>query len=488
MFRSLGAGLILLFISPVLFATELTDDERLWLQQHPVINFAPAPYYPPVEYFDESDTYRGITADFVELMSQRLDINLAVKKLPSWHHVVEGAKSGSVDVWGAAAYTDERDRYMDFTQPYIRLPAVLVVRKEQHGPLNMRDLQGKRVVLIKNYASAGYVKETYPGLDYIEVPDLETGLRMVSYSLADAIVATNAAALFYIERDGLSNLRVAGESGYEWQLRFAVREEYAPLVGIIQKGLDLITEEEKRTIYRRWINLESSEPMISTERLFQLGLLVGLVLMVLVFVWNRTLSRKVLLQTRALNAELEERKALESNLRRLATTDDLTGIMNRRQLFATLRRELKRSERYGESIALLMFDVDRFKEVNDQYGHASGDLVLQLIVDTCSNELREHDLFGRIGGEEFAIALLQADEATALAVAQRLCDLVAACQIGLADGERLQTSISVGVVYADNHTDLEELLSCCDRAMYTAKQKGRNRVECFNWRSPEMIV
>jgi len=102
MFRSLSAGLILLFISPILFAAELTEEEQLWLQQHPVIHFAPAPYYPPVEYFDESGTYRGITADFVEIMSQRLGIKFTVKQLPSWNHVVEGAKSGSVDVWGGS--------------------------------------------------------------------------------------------------------------------------------------------------------------------------------------------------------------------------------------------------------------------------------------------------------------------------------------------------------------------------------------------------
>ncbi|WP_315980673.1 transporter substrate-binding domain-containing protein [Aliamphritea spongicola] len=87
---------------------------------------------------------------------------------------------------------------MSFTRPYIRLPAVIVVRKDLDGPLNMRDLDGHKVVLIKGYASSEYVKENYPNLDVLEVPDLETGLRMVSYGLSDAIIATNAAALFIL--------------------------------------------------------------------------------------------------------------------------------------------------------------------------------------------------------------------------------------------------------------------------------------------------
>ena len=472
-------------LSRYALSAELSSQQRQWLVEHPQLNFAPAPYYPPIEYFDEAGAYRGITADFMALMAERLGLVADVKRYPSWNHVIEATHQGEVDIWGAAAYTPERDKFMAFTDPYIHLPAVIVVRKEKSGPMNMRDLQGMKVVLIRNYASAEYVKQNFPGLNYIEVPDLEAGLRMVSYSIADAIIATNAAALFYIERDGLTNLRVAGESGFEWHLRFAVREELAPLADIIQLGLNSISEDEKREIFRRWINLEYKEQMITPAQLAQAGAAVLALLVISIVIWNRTLRRKVRSQTQVLNTELQERRELEVTLRRLATTDELTGIMNRRHLFEVLRKELKRVERYDAKISLLLFDVDNFKSINDNHGHSVGDKVLRQVVNCCQEELRENDLFGRIGGEEFVIALLEAEQATAVSVANRLCHQVSATGVPLESGEILHTTISIGVVCADSYSSLEELLTCCDRAMYRAKKQGRNRVELYDWREAD---
>ncbi|OOZ37666.1 transporter substrate-binding domain-containing protein [Solemya velesiana gill symbiont] len=144
---------------------------------------------------------------------------------------------------------------MNFTEPYIRLPAVIIVRKEIGGELAIPDLAGQRLVTIKNYASEKYVAESYPDLERVSVPDIETGLRMVSFGLADAIVAANASAIYYIEKEGLTNLRVAGESGFEWRLRFAARNDWPELTGILPKGLNSISEDKKREIYRRWISL-----------------------------------------------------------------------------------------------------------------------------------------------------------------------------------------------------------------------------------------
>ncbi len=467
----------------------LTREEERWLEQHTDIRFAPAPYYPPVEFFDENDVYRGITADFLRLMGERQGLDMNVTQYPSWDKVVAATQEGKVDVWGASAITPERQEYMNFTRPYIRLPAVIVVRKDIDGPLNMRDLDGHKVVLIKGYASSEYVKENFPSLDILEVPDLETGLRMVSYGLSDAIIATNAAALFYIERDGLTNLRVAGESGFAWQLRFAVRKDWPELVSIIQKGLDDISDDELRTIFRRWINLGYEGQIFTPQLLLQIAGGIFVLLAIMVFVWNRMLRHQVRERTQALNKELEERKALESKLRRLATTDELTGIMNRRHLFDCLRQELRRVERYDNSLALLMFDVDHFKQINDSYGHAAGDQVLKSVVDICQKELRENDLFGRIGGEEFVVSLLETDVETAMQVANRICHSIASTQIALNNGEHLTSTISIGVVHSSQDKSLEVLLSYSDRAMYSAKQKGRNRVERFDsLESPTIVL
>ncbi|MEJ1401919.1 MAG: transporter substrate-binding domain-containing protein, partial [Candidatus Sedimenticola sp. (ex Thyasira tokunagai)] len=200
-------GALLLILTPTVSADILTHEERQWLKENPRIRFAPAPNYPPVEFFDQNNQYRGVTADFVAHMKSLVGLDLEIVQLQNWDQVIENSKKRQVDVWGAAAQTPERSEYMNFTESYIRLPAVIIVRKEVEGTLKMEELAGKKVVVIQGYASQKYIEQNFPELQLIAVPDIETGLRMVSFGAADSIVATNASAIYYIEKEGLTNLR-----------------------------------------------------------------------------------------------------------------------------------------------------------------------------------------------------------------------------------------------------------------------------------------
>ncbi|MES9872817.1 MAG: diguanylate cyclase [Candidatus Sedimenticola sp. 6PFRAG7] len=474
-------GVCLLFLSLSVFADILTPEERQWLDTAPEIRFAPAPNYPPVEFFDENNIYRGITADFVRHMREVAGINLKVVQLQSWNQVIEKSKKREVDVWGAAARTEERETYMNFTEPYIRLPAVIIVRREIAGELTMPDLDGKRLVTIKNYASEQYVQEHYPNLELVSVPDIETGLRMVSFGLADAIVATNASAIYYIEKEGLTNLRVAGESGFEWHLRFAARNDWPELVGILQKGLDSISEEKQREIYRRWISLGGSQWAFTWEFAAKLVVLVAITLLVGILLWNRMLRQRVASRTRALNQELREREVLECELRRLATTDELTGAFNRRRILELASDELVRAQRYDSDFSMALLDLDYFKKVNDTYGHPTGDLVLKSVVRSCKEQLRDCDLLGRLGGEEFVILLPETGEEDAVQAIDRVRLAVEAMSVVTADQNRIHLTVSAGISSYDGNTDaVETMLGCCDRALYEAKESGRNRLVVCN--------
>ena len=292
----------------------LTAEERAWLDSRPGIRFAPAPNYPPVEFFDEDGQYRGITADFVALMEERLGFGFEVVRLRDWAEVIAKSKARQIDMWGAAEKTGERSTYMDFTRPYIRLPAVIIVRKEVEGDLTLDAMGGWQIAAIRNYASHKYLEENFPELSLITVPDILSGLRMVSFGAADAIVATNAAAIYYIEKNGFTNLRVAGESGFEWHLRFAARNDWPLLAGILQKGLDSITWEEKRAIYRNWISLQANSWRPSRETVVSLTGAVVVLLLGSVLVWMVMLRRQVALRTSELHQELVERRELEAEL------------------------------------------------------------------------------------------------------------------------------------------------------------------------------
>ena len=173
--------------------------------------------------------------------------------------------------------------------------------------------------------------------------------------------------------------------------------------------------------------------------------------------------------------DITERKMLERELMRLATTDSLTGIANRRAFLGYAQEVLSRCERYGGGLALLLLDMDHFKAINDRYGHAMGDEVLVRAVQAVQEELRETDLFGRLGGEEFCLALLEADKNDALGVAERICARIHALRFEHA-GESFGVSVSIGTTAYRRGDRLEQIMERADRALYQAKAAGRNRV------------
>jgi len=166
---------------------------------------------------------------------------------------------------------------------------------------------------------------------------------------------------------------------------------------------------------------------------------------------------------------------LHSRVRTLeeqAITDPLTGAFNRRHMDACLATAIERRRRTGERASLLLFDVDRFKEINDAIGHVGGDRVLQAIVALVAGRARKLDVLFRIGGEEFALLLAGARFSDALRVAENLRTLVA--DAGLIDGR--QVSISVGVSELSHGQSVRGWLEEVDEALYRAKRSGRNRV------------
>jgi len=177
----------------------------------------------------------------------------------------------------------------------------------------------------------------------------------------------------------------------------------------------------------------------------------------------------------ALN-DVSQRKELEAELFHQASFDSLTNISNRRYFLTQAEADLRRARRYSRELTMLMCDVDHFKHINDQYGHAVGDTVLQKVVQASLESLRESDVMGRLGGEEFAILLPETDLAAALEVADRLRIHVAETPINNGK-DTIHCTLSIGVAQLHtNDADIDALLQRADDAMYVAKNNGRNRI------------
>jgi diguanylate cyclase (GGDEF)-like protein/PAS domain S-box-containing protein len=179
--------------------------------------------------------------------------------------------------------------------------------------------------------------------------------------------------------------------------------------------------------------------------------------------------------------DIGDKRDLIDTRRKSVFCDDLTGVANRRAFFEAAELELTRNRRTPRPTALVLFDADHFKQINDRHGHPAGDAVLRQLGAALSLTFRQVDVVARVGGEEFAVLLPSSTLAGAAAVAERLRQLVES-QPAMVDGAPIGYTVSAGIAAIDEGEtlDLDTLIKRADQALYAAKAKGRNRVECWN--------
>jgi len=216
---------------------------------------------------------------------------------------------------------------------------------------------------------------------------------------------------------------------------------------------------------------------VDYKQIFMLLLLL-LVIALLSFVTLRFRRTAAALRAEIARHAQTEQQLIERNkeLLQLASTDLLTGLLNRRAVMQQALSELRRAKRYQKDLAVLMLDIDHFKQINDQYGHAAGDKVLRDFAVLCQQSIRDTDLLGRYGGEEFILVLPEVDLQTAILSAERLRMTVSQHYFTLTDSTVLPLSCSIGIaMYLPERDDLDKLLLRADQALYQAKHQGRNR-------------
>jgi len=175
--------------------------------------------------------------------------------------------------------------------------------------------------------------------------------------------------------------------------------------------------------------------------------------------------------------QLQQARADKKELERLANFDSLTGLYNRQAILGKLHDLIKRAERYKEDFSLSMLDIDHFKRVNDRYGHLTGDEVLERTATLIRRNIRDTDVAGRYGGEEFIILLPQADLSSAMVVAERIRSIIEDAEMKDSTGDVFAVTVSQGLTGWERDEDAASLISRADAALYEAKEKGRNQVQ-----------
>jgi diguanylate cyclase (GGDEF)-like protein len=465
----------------------LTPAEREWLDDHPEIAFTPDPEFPPIEFFNSDGKYVGIVADYLELLEKRLAVRFKPVRVNSWEEARASVDDGETSVFlSANVYVEKDGDRLLYTHSYIQFPMVLLAREHVTQDITLDTLKGARLAVVRNYPEESIIRAQHPEIKIVNVDNIDEGLRITAFGQVDAMIGLLPVASYYLEKDGITNLRVVGLADFDMPISMSMLKKNRVLKDILNKALLSISEDEKREILQRWISLPTTlNPDYSLIINISVGAIIAILLVV---IWalqirrQRSMLQKEITLRKAHERELEkvlsELEKMNQKLETLAVTDTLTGVQNRRGFYETMDREIKRAHRFNEVFSLLMIDADYFKAINDAHGHSAGDEALKHIASICLKCARELDSVFRIGGEEFTLILPRTTRAEAFVLAERIRQQISEQEMMVLADTAIQLTVSIGIVDSKDHDPIsaDTLVKLADRALYQAKHRGRNQV------------
>ncbi|PTL79857.1 transporter substrate-binding domain-containing protein [Vitiosangium sp. GDMCC 1.1324] len=277
----------------------LTPEEREWLESRsgslvlqPYIN-------PPLSFTNDRGEFSGITADYARLLEKKLGFTFRRAPAVNIRELLQNLREGRANLASGLTRTPERSQYLLFSEPYVRIPTIIVVRRGTWDTLTLEQMTGMRIAVGENFGAHEYLKRFHPELQLVPVPTDLDGLMRVSTGEVDALIVHVAAASYHITQENLTNLHVAGRIPYQYELAMAVRRDEPILLRIVQKGLDQLTEEERQHIWKRWV-YPWETPFYLSPLFWRIVALLSVGVSVVVgtvIVWNKALHRQVRART-----------------------------------------------------------------------------------------------------------------------------------------------------------------------------------------------
>ncbi|MDK9735948.1 transporter substrate-binding domain-containing protein [Vibrio sp. D404a] len=454
----------------------LTTQEKAFLSKKKHISFCVHPHWYPSEEIEDNKV-GGMTDDFIGYLKRVLSVPFYVHRTSTWEESLQHANEGKCDILPLVMETPERSKKLSFTSTYLSLPLVLATRDDELFVDSLSDLAGKSIGIFKSTAYVELLNNSDLDLNIVQVNDVEEGLKLVSkgelYGVIEALPVLN----YYLQHYSFGNLKISGRFDERWDLSIATAHSNSELISILEKAVNSMSNDFTREVLNKYISVKY-ESYLDLHVIYRVIFGAILILLLLVFYTTKVKKDKAQLEImyKALEQKDLELKKANKELQLISYTDSLTGISNRRMLDRSLVTELNRCKRYGGTVGLILFDIDHFKQVNDTYGHQVGDEFLMELANIVNKCLRRVDIFGRWGGEEFLAILPQTDIKTSCAKAEMI-----RCLIESTIFEKVgHRTSSFGVSILSENITVYEALEKADRALYYAKEQGRNQVHGAN--------
>ncbi len=445
--------------------TKLNPSEINYLQnKKKVITMCVDPNWMPLEMI-KNGRHIGISAEYFRLIQKYIGIPIKLIPTKNWLQSIAYAKSKKCDILSLAVDTKSRREYLNFTKPYLSTPLVIATKLDKIFINNLKSIESQKLGITKGYAFTGLLRKKYPGIHLIEVNSIQQGLQMVYEGKLYGFIDTFLSIGYELQKSYFGELKIAGKLNNKWKLGIGVRKDDTTLLSILNKAINSINEEQKQKIMNHWISIKYDQGFNYKIFMYIGGFIIfGLIL----FIFREKTLKKY-------NKILEDKN---KELQILASTDMLTGARSRRNFFDVGAQYISIAKRENKLASFIMLDLDYFKKVNDTHGHMVGDEVLKNFANVVSKNIRESDLFGRVGGEEFAIILSNTDKTKALQVAEKIRAQVSKNNLKFQD-KNIHITVSLGISILKNNDTIDNLFEKADKALYTSKQNGRDQVTVY---------
>ena len=464
-------------VDPARAAVPWSDDELAYLRSRGPIRMCVAPDWMPIEGIDPQGRHVGMAADFMRVMAQRGGLSIELVPANTWDESYALGQRRQCDIFSLLMDSPSRRSFLDFTTPYLMIPGVIATSSNAPFVADLEQVAGERLGHMRGFAGIELLRLQHPRIHVVEVDSYEEGLSKVQSGELYGFIGNMMSIGWVLQQNKIYDVKIAGRIGHDNLMSVATRNDEPLLRDVFQKLVDSIDPRERQEITNRWIAVRF-EQGFDYRRLWQIVGVFVLVGVVTLF-WATKLRR--------LNAEL---RAVNERLAEISRRDALTGLYNRMHFDEVIASTRNACSRNGLTMTLALIDLDRFKDVNDTFGHPFGDACLRHVAAMLQKSFgRDTDTTFRYGGEELIVI---GAGGTAADMIERLEAFRREIEQSLIahDSHRSTLTISIGVwsgIPAVTDTPAQ-LLKQADAALYRAKRGGRNQVVVADERGAEALA
>ena len=452
-------------VDPARASVQWSQRELAYLQSRGPIRMCAAPDWMPIEGIDRHGRHTGMAADFIRLMARRGGLNIELVPAKTWEESFAHGQRRRCDIFSLLMDSPSRRSFLDFTTPYLEIPGVIATSVNVPFVAGLEQVKGKSLGHMRGFAGIELLRARHPGMRLVEVDSYEEGLSKVQNGELYGFIGNMMSIGRVLQENKIYDVKIAGRIGHDNLMSVATRNDEPMLREVFQKLVDSIQPDERQEITNHWIAVRF-EQGFDYRRLWQVVGVFVLVGAVTLF-WATRLRR--------LNAEL---RTANRRLAEISRHDALTGLHNRLHFDEVVTSMLHLCARNRITMTLAMIDLDRFKEVNDSFGHPFGDACLRHVATVLQRTFRrDTDTTVRYGGEELIVISAGGTPADAIARLEAFRLEIERSVVTL-DSVASTLTVSIGVWSAVPGVgdDPARLLKQADAALYRAKDGGRNQL------------